>query len=152
MTDLETNNVERYSGLACFTQLDLAAATAPELSDLSLMLEPGDVVTGLDNPVDMPAVIREYESDLKAVLDHVQGRASLPPGFEFFVPDFWHVAFGRAKSFPKGEGRRLWDAGGLGMAIGRRLFPNMEIRDTRHNAQGALYTGEPPFGIYAPKE
>lgn len=151
MTDLENANVKRYSGLACGMRLDLSEP-APSVADLSLLLEAGDVTTRSGRPVDMPAMILKYDADLRLVLAHVQGTASLPPGFEFVVPDFWHVAHGDAKSFTQEDGQRLWKAGCLGVSIGRRLFPNMEIGEQRGNYRVTIYTGEPPFGVYPPKE
>jgi hypothetical protein len=112
---------------------------APDLEVFATMIAADDIVNFHGEAVDMPRVIREYGRDLALVIDCLKGRRAWPSGFRFFVPDLWHEAFGRARSFPKEEGELLWAACRLGTELGRSYLTDERYGVRRHLCGGKDY-------------
>jgi hypothetical protein len=79
-----------------------------DLTGFLLMLKPFCAQNGLGEPVHYHRAMEVYQERFNVLLDHFQNGTELPSGFTLFIPDLWHIAKGRATSFPKEDGEELW--------------------------------------------
>ena len=116
--------------------IDPADLSVPNFAWLGVMFEPGSVVDLAGREVGFATVLVDFQRDLEAVISAIQSGSEPPP---LFVPDLWHVAKGRAKSYPPEEGDFLWNVCLFGNRIGRQFY-GREVHHVSHNQCGHLFT------------
>ncbi len=92
----------------------------PDLTRFALIAENCSNLSG--DEFDTAKIINIYSKSLETVVNCINGKKPLPTGFRFFVPDFWHVALGRAQMMPRQDGQELWDAAVFGYNLGNEFF------------------------------
>lgn len=78
-----------------------------DLGYISLFLDNDEVVNGLGESKRVSEVIANFGRDVQEYCTYVN--SEFPPGYQLYVPDFWHIAFGRAKCLTQEDGQLLWD-------------------------------------------
>jgi hypothetical protein len=101
-------------------EYDIAEYEVPDLELIATCLRGDEVVNGHGDHVDVVRNIQEFTTAFRVLVEHIKQRGKPPEGYVLFCPDFWHVAFGRAKCMPKEEGTILWDAMCVARDIGRK--------------------------------
>jgi hypothetical protein len=91
----------------------------PAFSDLTLMVEEGSVVDGYGRPKDIARMLTAYEENLEMAIMAIKEGGTPPP---LFVPDLWHITFGRAKLFTPEDAERLYEAWTLGFCVGKNYM------------------------------
>ena len=117
--------------------VDLAALTVPDLGYISLVVP--DSVNGCDELVDNSKVVVEYQADLTTLVAALKATGRPPAGFRLFVPDFWHVAHGRAKDLTEEDAALLWASTMYGHRLGRQFFAASTKPGFRHHMPGLYY-------------
>lgn len=78
-----------------------------DLAYIAVLLDNNEVVNGLGKSIRVCDVITAWDAALKAFCSHVIDE-SFPDEYSLYVPDFWHIAYGRAKCLTKEQGDSLW--------------------------------------------
>ena len=118
--------------------IDPARVTVPDLGYISLII--GESENGFGMPIDNSNVIQEYQADLTVLVEALNKTGRPPKDFELFVPNFWHVAYGRAKDLTEEDGALLWASTVFGTRIVEQFFGGGPVTAAfRHNLPGSLY-------------
>lgn len=103
-----------------------------DLGYISLFLDNDEVVNGLGESKRISEVIANFARDVKEYCEFVN--SEFPPGYKLYIPDFWHIAFGRAKCLTKEDGQLLWDVSSYLVDVMGPLQASKVVRRV-HSAQ-----------------
>lgn len=78
-----------------------------DLGYISLFLDNDEVVNGVGESKRVCEVVANFSRDVQLYCKYVN--SEFPSGYQLYIPDFWHIAFGRAKCLTKEDGQLLWD-------------------------------------------
>ena len=92
---------------------------SPDLSDLTLMIADGDVVDGFGNPKKIATILQQYN---KSLHDTVEGIRNGVIPRSFYVPDLWHITFGKTPLFTREDADRIYEAWTLGHCLGDKYM------------------------------
>ena len=87
---------------------------------ISLLIDNDEVVNGLGESRKIADVIKNWAKDLKIFQSHVAVK-HFPENYSFFIPDFWHITYGRAKCLPNSEAKELWESASQAREIAESL-------------------------------
>jgi len=76
---------------------------------ISLFVDNKSIVNGLGKSVKAADAILKWAKDLQEFQQHLACK-NFPNQYSLVVPDFWHIAYGDAKSLPKAEADELWES------------------------------------------
>lgn len=119
------------------------------LGYISLLLDEDEVVDGSGESKHVSTLIAKFAEDVSEYCEYA--KSQFPAGYQLYIPDFWHIAFGRAKCLTNEDGQLLWDAAcfihvvmvpmlaaGVVSRISYVDFDRMGIQ-VEHVMQGSLY-------------
>ena len=78
-----------------------------DLGYISLFLDNDEIIDGFGESKHVSDVIAKFAKDVSGYCEYAQSK--FPNDYQLYVPDFWHIAFGRAKCLTQEDGQMLWD-------------------------------------------
>lgn len=104
----------------------------PDLRVIALCVNNNDIgrIDGDVTEINVTGAISEFYTDFCVFVKLLKEWRKIPQGYVLHVPDFWHIAFGRARCMPKEEGEILWEAAGVARQLGKELGAVTEIRSS----------------------
>ena len=92
-----------------------------EIEDIALMLS--TCVRGDGLIIELPTIIRAFQENYNEAVDIVNSNNQIfPYDFQLIVPDFWHIAKGRAKMLTKEDANRLWESQVIAYQFGNEFL------------------------------
>lgn len=133
------------SGHVRLLRAEIDQLRMPDLAEVADALGGVRCKNGLNETITVPSLLRTFAETMHAAVEAVREGGRLPA--EFFVPDWWHVAFGDARSLPRHLGERLWEAGCLANRIGATFYRESLGNAVREGHPGNLYSQ--PVAVFA---
>lgn len=82
----------------------------PDVEHISLFLDNKSIRNGLGKRLKVADTVLNWGIDLKIFAGYLASSKGFPKDYSLFIPDFWHITHGDAKSLPKVEADELWDS------------------------------------------
>ncbi|NDD52341.1 hypothetical protein EBZ39_00415 [bacterium] len=98
---------------------------APDLRVLTLYVSDDETVNGFGESVKLYTTLRQWADACEEFYKHFESGA-FPANYKIFIPDFWHVAYGDAKCFPRSEADLLWNST---VAVRKLAEPFIELSE-----------------------
>jgi hypothetical protein len=115
---------------------DLNNYEVPDLSIIALCVNKDAAVNGNEESVNIVKNIEEFHQDFTKLVECVKSTGKPPPSYNIFVPDFWHVAYGRAKCMPAEEAELLWGSVIVARRIGNEFEAQVTYNQFRYKHPG----------------
>lgn len=83
--------------------------TDKDIAAISLFVNDAEIVNGFGQSLPVADTIRQWAQDSERFYKYLNA-GEFPEDYSIFVPDFWHIAYGRAKCLTPEDAKTLWDS------------------------------------------